>query len=97
MHFCGIVLFVMLGTWLLLVFLQLFSAYCLNIEEKLKNIRYFIFTVNLAVSFILIYASTNALYNYTLLTKTDVFNTVLAILLSIFFLVGLIFIWMRTY
>ena len=51
----------------------------------------------MAVSFILIYSATNALYNYTLLTRTDVFNTVLAILLSIFFFVGLIFVWVRTY
>jgi len=53
--------------------------------------------VNLAVSFILIYSATNALYNYTLLTRTDVFNTMLAILLSIFFLVGLVAVWVKTY
>lgn len=51
----------------------------------------------MAISFILIYAATNALYNYTLLTRTDVFNTMLAILLSIFFLVGLICVWVKTY
>lgn len=39
----------------------------------------------------------NALVQYTLLTKADAFNTILAVFMNIFFIFALGALWMRTY
>ena len=87
----------MLASWILLAVLFLFNRFCLNIAHQLKIIRYFIFTLNLALFFFATYAAMNPLSHYSLTTKTDAFNTILAILLNIIFLGSIGALWLRTY
>ena len=60
-------------------------------------VRYFVFTLHLAVAFSLVFNSMNGLRYYVLQTNTDVFNTILSIFLNISMFLGLIGIWIRTY
>ena len=54
------------------------------------------FSVNLSLAFSLVFSAMNALYHYVLVTKADAFNVVLAIVLTIFYGVGLVALWIRT-
>jgi hypothetical protein len=93
----AIVLFVLLLSWLVFGLMQYFHSRCLNIESTLRTISYFIFTVTFAVLFAITYASVNSLYHFTLVTPNDTFNTVLGLLLSIFFLLLVVVLWIVTY
>ena len=93
----GIVVWVLLASWMLLGVLSLFNSFCLNIESKFKMIRYFVFTLTLLMSFSLIFNSMNGLAYYVLQSNTDVFNTVLSTFLNIFFILAIVTLWVRTY
>lgn len=97
MSLSAIVLFVLLLSWGLFGLTQYFDSRCLKIESTLKTISYFIFTITFALLFTIIFSSVNTLYHFTLLTPNDTFNTVLGLLLSIFFLLLVVVIWIITY
>ena len=46
--------------------MHLFDSYCYNIDEKLKMVRYFVFTLALVTMFSLIFNSMNGLWYYIL-------------------------------
>ena len=77
--------------------MHLFDSYCYNIDEKLKMVRYFVFTLALVTMFSLIFNSMNGLWYYILESNTDTFNTILSIFFNLLFIISLATIWVRTY
>jgi hypothetical protein len=74
MSISGIVFFILISSWTIYALLGLFHTYCMNIEATLKNVKYFVMTLNLATLYAIIYSSTNSLYHFTLLDPNDTFN-----------------------
>jgi hypothetical protein len=60
----GIVIALLLFSWLLLLFLAYFNSKCYNIENKLSMLRYFTFTLHLVTLLSLAYNAMNALVYY---------------------------------
>ena len=87
----------MLGSWILLAFLNCFHNSCLKIDKTVRVARYFLLTLNLALLFSVAFASMTTLYNFTLLTPNDTFNSALGVLLSIFFFVAVCALWILTF
>lgn len=92
----GIVLLVIIISLLLYFGLLAFHRFCLKIENALKNIRYFVFSIFIALLFSFVYSSANSLYHYVLLTPVDTFNTALGVILGLILLCFIVSIWVVT-
>jgi len=80
-------------SWIFCGILYTINKFCTTIYRPVEYLNYFTMTIHLLLIFPMFYSSLNVLYNYSIDNPVDVFNTFLAIAISILCLFILCLSW----